>query len=249
MRACIVIPMYNEAQIARQSVETVLSYLKELPDGFKLVVVDDGSQDNTRQLLEKCLAQEPQRLKLIFHQQNKGYGAALRTGSNFAIQNGFEYILFMDSDLTNHPKFIKSFYQQMLAGYDYIKANRYAPGGGVVGVPWQRRFISLWGNRLARMLFGLPIHDLTNGFRAVKTSILSKITTKENGFALILEELYLVKALARSYAEVPYILTSRKSGKGRTHFTYDIRTYFSYLKYALKSMFVHSPLVQTGKGN
>ncbi|MCX5699159.1 MAG: glycosyltransferase family 2 protein [Candidatus Omnitrophica bacterium] len=243
MRACIVIPMYNEERIVRQSIKTILGYLKQLPLEVKLVVVDDGSQDRTRALLEEYRAEDPGRLILISHQHNLGYGAALRTGIAFAIQNGFEYAVFMDSDLTNHPKYLTNFYDLMLKGYDYIKASRYIPGAGVLGVPWHRKLISSWGNRAARLLFGLPLHDLTNGFRAVKTAILSKIELTENGFALILEELFLSKPLVRSYAEIPYVLTSRTEGQGKTHFTYDFKTYFAYLKYAIRSLGKRRPVV------
>lgn len=248
MRTAIVIPMHNEEKIARESMTTILPYLRQLPAEVKLVVIDDGSLDRTRMILEQCRAQDPDRLVLIVHERNKGYGAALRTGVTFAAENGFEYILFMDSDLTNHPKYLKDFYEKISQGYDYIKANRYAPGAGVSGVPWQRRAVSLVGNKVARMLFGLPIHDLTNGFRAVKTSLIKDIRLTENGFAIIMEELCLLKPVVRSYAEIPYVLTSRSKGQGKTHFTYDLKTYFSYLKYAVKSMVRPRPIAQTKKG-
>lgn len=243
IRACIVIPMYNEEQIARQSIKTVMAYVKQLPPEVRLVVVDDGSRDRTRALIEECCTAEPDRLTLIFHQRNKGYGAALRSGIAFAIHKGFEYVVFMDSDLTNHPKYLSNFYSRMLEGYDYIKATRYGPNAGVVGVFWYRRLISLWGNRVARFLFGLPLHDLTNGFRAVKTAILGKIELTENGFAVIMEELFLCKPLVRSYAEIPCVLTSRTEGQGKTHFTYNVMAYFSYLKYAIKSIGKRRPVV------
>jgi dolichol-phosphate mannosyltransferase len=129
----------------------------------------------------------------------------------------------------------------MLDGVDYIKATRYGKSAGVAGVPWHRRLVSLLGNAVARQLFGLPIHDLTNGFRAVRTSILAQLALTENGFAVIMEELCQAKPLARSYAEVPYVLTSRAAGQGRTHFTYDLKTYAGYLRYALKSARVRRP--------
>ena len=241
MRICIVIPVYNEEKIIFQNIKIILEYAKQISSEFKLVV-DDGSKDNTRELLKKCHDEDPDSLTLLFHHGNKGYGTALRTGTKFAIDNGFEYVVFMDSDLTNHPKYLKDFYKKMLEDYDYIKASRYSPGGGVLGVPWQRRLISLWGNRVARLMFGLPLHDLTNGFRAVKTNILSNIELKENGFAVIVEELCLSKFLVNSYAEVSYVLTSRSKDGGQTHFNYNFRTYFTYLKYAIKSMSKHNPI-------
>jgi len=130
----------------------------------------------------------------------------------------------------------------MTQGYDCIKASRIIQSGGMSVVPWQRRAISFWGNKIARLLFCLPLHDLTNGFRAVKTSILNKIELRENGFAVIMEELFLTKSFIHSYAEVPYVLTSRSKDAGQTHFTYNLRTYFTYLKYAIKSIGKHRPI-------
>ncbi|HOW43040.1 MAG TPA: glycosyltransferase family 2 protein [Candidatus Omnitrophota bacterium] len=242
-RACIVIPMYNEERHARQSVGTILAGVRSLPAEVRLVLVDDGSADRTRALLEECAAASPDIVTVIVHPRNKGYGAALRTGIAFAIDNGYEYVLFMDSDLTNHPRYLRAFYDRMLEGVDYIKASRYGKNAGVSGVPWHRRLVSFCGNSVARLLSGVPLHDLTNGFRAVKTSLLAKIRLTENGFAVIMEELFLVKPLARSYAEIPYVLTSRTAGQGKTHFTYDLKTYAAYLRYALKSARVRRPVV------
>jgi len=236
--------MFNEEKITGQSIEAILEYVVQLPPEVRVVAVDDGSQDRTRLLLEECRLKYPGRLTLISHQRNLGYGAALRTGIDFAVKNGFKYVVFMDSDLTNHPKYLVDFYDRMNKGYDYIKASRYIAGAGTLGVPWQRRLISLWGNRVAKLLFGLPLHDLTNGFRAVKTDILSKIKLTEDGFAIILEELFLCKPLVRSYAEIPYILTSRAAEQGKTHFAYDFKTYFNYLKYAVKSVSRRKPYLK-----
>lgn len=244
MKTCIIVPMYNEENIAKLSLTTIMSYVRQLPDTFTVIVVNDGSKDNTEIILRGLFPEySHDQYKVITHPVNRGYGMALKTGISFAIGENYDYVVFMDSDLTNHPKYLKDFYAKMVEGYDYIKACRYASGAGVIGVPWYRRLISLWGNRVARLLFGLPLHDLTNGFRAVKTAILDKIELTENGFAIIMEELYLSKPLVRSYAEVPYVLTSRAEGQGKTHFTYDVKTYFAYLKYAIKSINRHRPVV------
>jgi dolichol-phosphate mannosyltransferase len=236
--------MYNEQNIAKLSVTTIMSYVRKLPDTFTVVVVNDGSKDNTETILRGLLSEySHDQYRVITHPVNNGYGAALKTGINFAIDNSYDYVVFIDSDLTNNPKYLKEFYKKMVEGYDYIKASRYGPGAGVVGVPWHRRFISMLGNKVARLLFGLPLYDLTNGFRAVKTDILGKIELTENGFAIIMEELFLTKPLVHSYAEVPYVLSSRTEGQGNTHFTYDVKTYFSYLKYAIKSISKRRPVV------
>ncbi|MCK4789360.1 MAG: glycosyltransferase family 2 protein [Desulfobacteraceae bacterium] len=238
MNVCIVVPMYNEEKLARRSVKTILSYVRQFPPGVVLLVVDDGSDDRTGEILQDLTKQDyGGRLHILSTEVNIGYGGALRTGIQYAVDNGYDYVLFMDSDLTNHPRYIEKFYEKMTEGWDYIKATRYSNGGGMQGVPWIRKANSVFGNAIARFLYGLPLTDVTNGFRAVKVNILSQINTKENGFAVIMEELYWAKHLTDSFCDVPYILTARSEGEGGTHFSYTPRMYLQYLYYAFRSFF------------
>lgn len=236
MKVCVVVPMYNEEAIAQESIETILHYTRTFPPVVTLVVVNDGSKDRTESIIRNATKNlDGKDFVLITHPVNQGYGAALRTGIRYAIEQQYDYILFMDSDLTNHPKYLKDFYDKMLEGWDYIKATRYSKGGDVVGVPWKYRLISIVGNAIARNLYGLPLTDITNGFRAVKVAILKRIELHDNDFAIIMEELCQAKRLTRSFIEFPYILTSRKEGQGLTRFSYTPRTCMRYLRYAIKS--------------
>lgn len=238
MDVCIVVPMYNEEVLARRSVETILSYVNQLPAGVILLVVNDGSDDQTGEILKDLVEKvNSGRLYVLSNEVNMGYGGALRTGIRFAVENNFDYVLFMDSDLTNHPRYLDQFYHKMKENWDYIKATRYSNGGGMEGVPWIRRLNSRLGNKIARFLYGLPLTDLTNGFRAVRVKILSRINTKENGFAVIMEELYQAKRLTKSFCEIPYVLTARSEDEGGTHFSYTPKIYMQYLNYAFKSFF------------
>lgn len=243
MRVCVVVPMHNEEVIAELSIKTILHYIYEISSDIDLLVVNDGSKDNTEKILNCLIHEERQkRLKLISHSRNLGYGMALRTGIKFAIDNNYDYIIFMDSDLTNHPRYLKDFYEKMNQGWEYIKATRYSKGGRVEGVPWCHRLLSRIGNIVARFLYGLPLTDFTNGFRAVKVEILKKMTLNETGFAIIMEELSQAKYLTDSFCEIPYILTSRKEGQGLTHFSYGPRMWCNYLRYAVKSfLYTRSP--------
>lgn len=236
MRVCIVIPMYNEEEIAKHSIETIISYTRKLPPTITVLIVNDGSKDATENIVRQMINKlENDDLQLMSHSVNQGYGVALMTGADFAIDNNYDYALFMDSDLTNHPKYLQKFYEKMVDGCDYIKATRYAKGSATVGVPLQHRILSAMGNLLAKILYGLPLTDLTNGFRAVKVDILKKMNLSEPGFSIIMEELYHAKYLAQSFCDIPYVLTSRVDGQGRSKFSYGPRTYFRYLKYPVKS--------------
>lgn len=230
----VVIPMYNEEVGAVRCIEQVCAVLREMSGGHKLVVVNDGSRDKTHQIVEAQRGSNPE-LIYLQHQVNKGYGGALRTGIEYSVQNSFDYVLFMDSDLTNDPKDIPKFFEKMCEGYDVIKATRYSDGGRMEGVPPHRRIISRVGNFIARVLFRVPLYDVTNGFRAAKSSVLRSFVLQENNFSIIMEELYHEKSLRCSFARVPVILTNRDDDVRPTSFQYRPQIFIDYLKYPLRS--------------
>jgi glycosyltransferase involved in cell wall biosynthesis len=226
--------MYNEAAGAARCVREVCSILTGLPERTGLIVVEDGSDDCTKQILQQLAESEP-KLEVVVHARNMGYGTALRTGVEHAVQTGYDYALFMDSDLTNDPRDIPRFVAKMKGGVDVIKASRYIRGGGMLGVPLHRVLISRLGNSIARLLFGIGVRDCTNGFRAVRLDILARMHLQENGFAVIVEELYQSKFLASTYAEVPTTLTNRRTEIRSTSFTYKPSIFLKYLKYGIKA--------------
>jgi glycosyltransferase involved in cell wall biosynthesis len=232
--------MYNEETGAEKCVRTVCKVLDELPYRTALIVVNDASRDRTGEILFR-LAPEFRRLIILTHSQNRGYGGGLKTGARRAAEMGFDYVLFMDSDLTNDPKYLPLFIERMLVGYDVIKASRYTRGGGVVGVPVWKVFISVIGNRVASLLYGLPMRDCTNGFRAVRTAVLKQMQLQENGFVIIMEELYQAKFLDSTFCEVPCTLTARAKGDKPSSFFYRPKVFYDYLKYAAMSFLNRAP--------
>lgn len=231
---CVIIPMYNEENGAEICVRSVCAALAVLPIAGRLITVNDGSRDRTGEILDRMKG-ELSNLDVVSHERNAGYGAALRTGIRKAVEAGFDYALFMDSDLTNAPEDIRRFLPLMERGIDVIKASRFTPGGGMDGVPLRRGIYSHAGNLVARCLFRIGVRDCTNGFRAVKVRILAQMNLREAGFPIILEELYQAKALARTFSEVPVVLTSRGGDQRRTAFSYKPETFRKYLGFALKA--------------
>jgi dolichol-phosphate mannosyltransferase len=240
---CVVIPMYNEEPGAENCVLQVCEALSAIPCESKLIAVNDGSRDRTGEILDRLGPSFPN-LTIVHHAKNSGYGAALRTGVSTAAKAGFDYTLFMDSDLTNHPRDLPRFVDRMREGYDVIKATRYSGGGGVSGVPAYRVVISRVGNWIAGLLFRLPVHDCTNGFRAARTDILSRMRLTENRFPIIMEELYWSKYLARSFAEVPVTLTNRDATLRPTSFAYRPSVFWQYLKYPVRAFLGIRPPIE-----
>jgi len=232
----VVVPMYNETLGAKKCVLAVLNSLKSIENNSLLIIVNDGSVDNTNEEL-LSLKNSGLHFRCLNHEINKGYGRALQTGIKTAIDEGYEYILFMDSDLTNDPSDISKFVQKMNEGVNVIKATRYSEGGGIDGVPFYRWIISWTGNKLAKVLFRLPISDCTNGFRAVKSSLLKGVSFSENDFSIIMEELYVIRQSAKSYANIPVRLTNRAENLKPSSFVYSPKVFIRYLKYPVKSFF------------
>jgi dolichol-phosphate mannosyltransferase len=243
----VIVPMYNEESGAEKCVRRIAEVLACLPQRTELVAVNDGSRDATAGILNRLSAEFPN-LRVIHHPVNRGYGAAQRTGIAYAAQAGFDYCLFMDSDLTNDPADIPKFVEKMRDGYDVIKATRYSDGGAVSGVPAYRVLISRAGNWVARRLYRLPIADCTNGFRAVRTRLLSQMALTEQKFPVIMEELYYSSFLACRFAQVPVRLTDRSEDQRPTSFGYRPRVFYDYLKYPVKAFFRVRPQLRTPDG-
>ena len=233
---CVIVLMYNEEPGAEACVRSVCAVLNRIQYRNALLAVNDGSQDKTGEILLH-LTRYFSKLHVVSHSVNMGYGAALRTGVKTAADQGYDYAIFMDSDLTNDPADIIRFVQKMEQGFDLIKASRYVGGGRMEGVPWKRRFISAAGNALASWLFGMGLHDCTNGFRAVKLSVLTRMNLRERGFPIIMEELYQSRFLVKSCCEIPVVLTNRTADMRPTSFGYTPEVFGRYLGFGLKAFF------------
>ena len=230
---CIILPMYNEAKNAQNCVEGIIKFLRSEQVKFQVIAVNDGSSDGTLNVL-RSIQKEYLELIILNHEINSGYGAAVRTGFQFVIENKKEYALVMDADGTQSPRFIKGFFKPMSLGVDFIKATRYTKNGRVIGVPLFRRSISWFGNHLAQIMLKTPLTDYTNGFRAIKLNLLQKLKTTEKGFPVLLEEVYLARKLNATFDEVSYTLNVRQASDSGSKFVYSFRVYKSYLKYLFK---------------
>jgi glycosyltransferase involved in cell wall biosynthesis len=229
----IVIPAYNEEKIIEKTIKEVIKEIKNLNVTTKLLVVNDGSNDNTSIIIKKTIKKSNDVI-LSNHKTNKGYGAAIQTGIDYANKKKFKYALFMDSDLTNNPKDIKKFADNIKYDYDCVKASRYIKGGKTQNIPLSRLYISKFGNNIASILFNVGVKDCTNGFLMLKPSFFKKIKLKEKDFAVIMEEMYYLKKKNAYIKEIPVTLINRELGK--SSFNYKFRTFFDYLKYPIKSL-------------
>lgn len=224
--------MFNEAECAERSVRRINEELNTISHESFILTINDGSKDKTLEILQSI--RDVPRLVVVNHEVNKGYGGAISTAYKTASEKGIDYVLFMDADLTQDPKYLHAFVPKMLAGHVMIKGSRYVRGGGMQGVPLYRVAVSKVGNIISSILFRHKIKDYTNGFRAVRVDMAKKLQLKERGFAVLLEEIYQLSQWTSDFSEVPYILTFRQEGDGVSTFTYTPKVFMNYLKYPVR---------------
>lgn len=157
----IILPAYNEEQTIERAIQEVVRVFAVLGKAFEILVVDDGSKDQTA-LITKRLQPTIPELQLIRHKQNQGKGAAVKTGVRTA--RG-DFFLFLDCDLSTQPEEFKKCIP-FLKTHDVVIGSRRVKGAHIVDPqPWYRSFLGRCFNFLVRSYLHLPYHDTQCGFK------------------------------------------------------------------------------------
>ena len=168
-RVIVVIPTYNEAENLPLLVPQVL----EQDPCLEVLVVDDNSPDGTGKLADDLAANET-RVHVLHRAKKEGLGLAYRAGLGHALELGADAAIQMDADFSHPPAALR----EMLAEIetcDVVLGSRYLNGITVVNWPIERILISYYGNWYARKVTGLPIKDITGGFRCMRAEMLNRI--------------------------------------------------------------------------
>ena len=216
MNLSIVIPMFNEADNTRSTLNRIEETLSSFEGTYEVIAVNDGSLDNTLEILNK-LAEKDRKLKVVSYPKNIGRGMALRKG--FKESKG-ETVVSIDADLSYDPHYIIDLVGALNRDQDidFVLASPYMPGGGVKNVPWLRLWISKLGNRILRFAMPNKIYTSTGIFRAYRRKVIDSLELESDGKEIHLEILSKALALGYRVKESPAILTSRKRGKSKFKF-------------------------------
>ena len=200
---------------------------------FFLFLVDDNSTDETQEIISRFNSNYF--IKTIRTPKNLGYGAAVNFGLTHLTNINFDWGVVMDSDMTNPFEDLNQFYLAIILGNcDYLKASRKMKGGGTVGIPRYRRFLSEVGNLVARIFCYFIISDPTNGFRAIKLDLFKKLKIKDNSFSAITEELFQVIANGGILKEFPTTLRGDRALRVESSFDFRLAMFLRYLYWILK---------------
>ncbi len=166
-RTLFVVPTLNEIASVQDAVNGVLA------SGADVLVVDDGSDDGTCDLVEEMAAADV-RVNLMQRGRKLGLGSAYRDGFRWGLRRGYQALGEMDADLSHDPADIP----HLMAGIrmaDLAIGSRYVAGGGVRDWPLSRRLLSRGGNLYVRAWTGLEVRDATAGFRLYRREVLEAI--------------------------------------------------------------------------
>ena len=207
MRATVCLPTYNE----RENVERMVRTLDGL--GVHVLVIDDNSPDGTGEIADR-LAEELERVSVLHRERKEGLGPAYLAGFERALAAGADLILEMDCDFSHDPADVP----RLIAAADdadLVLGSRYVPGGGTENWGLLRRFVSRFGSLYAQILLGLPVRDLTGGFKCYRREVLEALPLDEihsKGYAFQIECTYRTLRKGFRVREIPIKFVDRVEG-------------------------------------
>jgi dolichol-phosphate mannosyltransferase len=210
----IVLPTYNEAENLEPIATAILA---AVPDAT-LLVVDDGSPDGTGALADR-LGAEDERVRVRHRRAKQGLGRAYLDGFRVALDGGATVVCQMDADWSHEPTMLPELVALIERGEaDLVIGSRYAPGGRVVDWGIGRRLISRGGSLFARVVLGLPVRDLTGGFKAWRASTLATIPfagVHAGGYVFQIEMTYRAHRSGARIVERAITFRDRRAGQSK----------------------------------
>lgn len=208
-KTLIIIPTYNE----KENIPQLLKEIKSKKLGVDVLIVDDNSPDGTGALADS-LAKKDKSVHVMHRQGKLGLGTAYVAGFKYALKNGYNFVMEMDADFSHDPNYLRDFLRE-IESYDLVVGSRYINGISVVNWSLWRLLLSLGGGVYTRIITGLPMADLTGGFKCFRRSVLEAIDldkVQSDGYAFQIEMNYKAYKKGFKIKEIPIIFVDRRVG-------------------------------------
>jgi dolichol-phosphate mannosyltransferase len=212
----LVLPTYNEAENVERIVAAALPQLASTGLEHRILVVDDSSPDGTGEIAER-LAAEHAEVEVLHRPGKQGIGPAYLAGFAHALARGADLVMEMDSDFSHDPADIPRLVAAARDA-DLVLGSRYVDGGGVTDWGLARRLISRGGSLYARLLLGVPVRDLTGGFKCFRRAVLETLDLSQvgtDGYGFQIEVTYRALRAGFRVVEVPILFRDRRVGASK----------------------------------
>lgn len=212
----VIIPTYNE----KENIEAIITAVINLPQGFHVLVIDDGSPDGTAAIVKKLMKKPfAERLFIVERSGKLGLGTAYIAGFRWAIEHQYDYIFEMDADFSHNPNDLPRLYDKLSAeGADVAIGSRYLTGVNVVNWPMGRVLMSYFASKYVRFVLGVKICDTTAGFVGYRRQVLETIELDKirfKGYAFQIEMKFTAAQIGYRVEEVPIIFVNRQLGTSK----------------------------------
>jgi len=211
-KGLVIIPTYNESENIERIIKIVLSASRQLD----VLVIDDNSPDHTGDIVEK-IAKYNRKVHLTRRPRKMGLGTAYVTGFRYALTNGYAYACEMDADFSHNPEDLPRFIE-LLDRHDLVLGSRYIHGVSVINWPMKRLLLSFGACLFARVVTGIPIKDLTSGFKCYSRKALEAVNWDEfkvDGYGFQILSVFCVYRAGLSIKEIPIIFVERREGESK----------------------------------
>lgn len=209
----VIVPTYNEAANIDRLLDSILIQGRQ----FDVLVVDDNSPDGTGDLVAER-AESNERIKLLRREGKLGLGSAYIAGFRYAIDNGYSYAIQMDADFSHQPRFLPALLNLTENLCDVAIGSRKIPGGSTQNWSKMREFVSRGGSLYTQMMLGLPIQDVTSGYKCFRVDVLETIdldSIQTNGFGFQVEVNYRAYRAGFHLSEYPIAFPDRVAGQSK----------------------------------
>ena len=229
MKLSIVIPAFNEAESIGETIEELVSVLSQKQIIYEILVVNDNSMDNTKDVLES-LKLKYSSLNYVTNLGPNGFGYAVRYGLE---RFSGDCVAVMMADLSDSPHDLVKFYETMIIGnFDCVFGSRFMKGGKTIDYPTMKKVINRVANAIIRVVMNIKYNDTTNAFKLYKRHTIEGLKPFLSPHFNLTIELPL-KAIIRgfSFAVVPNSWTNRKYGESKLKIREMGSRYFFILMY------------------
>jgi len=226
----IVMPAYNEEDVIEQTLLELTSYLDACDFHYEIIVVNDGSSDNTENILKKVeLSHEV--VRHVNNEGEHGYGYAIRKG--LEVYEGGAVVI-VTSDGSDAPKDIAAYFSKIQEGYDCAFGSRFLPGTKVTNYPKFKLLINRIANHFLSLILRSEYKDFTNGFKCYRRHVIDAMQPLVTGQFNITIELAVSATLGGwKYAVVPTDWTQRDAGDSSFYMNRLLKPYTLTLVYCL----------------